>query len=300
MPHLRLHAGAEFVAGDYVTFAILGRASIDDVKVEMRVNRAFSYAAGDIIETPPLDRTLSDGWHLFSQTVKIVNSPVDSEDLNFRFEFSGSGTTAFDLHLARPQVFIPTSPLILRDYINGTIADDSMIASLLGVGDEWTATMVWRPETGFYNLDAAEVMPICHLEATDGSYIDVFYNQTESRWEATNGTDTIFSADTIEPYFNDCIHVGVVGDTAGTKVYIYDPVNGLISFGNGTTAEVDTQLSFIRTCSSNTAVGEGSTANIRGFDSKLIAGDVSDVFDSVNDLEPAESTCGYRSRYEGR
>jgi hypothetical protein len=100
-------------------------------------------------------------------------------------------------------------------------------------GNAWTASFTWHP--GFiWRQSRAGNIGIATIRDEQGTNLDVYWSQSDQKYYVTNYVDILVSTQTYTPALYDNVNVAIVGTSAGTRIYIFDPVNGLISLGEGT------------------------------------------------------------------
>lgn len=291
-PRIRGHLGVTPSVGDFVTYTFWMRFSdnwpeADNISLRMWGHTGTTEGTEfEAITAVSRGEHLFGGWDQFSVTGKIL-AAFGSEDLYANLVVGNLGYTEDQyVYIDCVSVYVNSSgpdtyhPLTVDD----TVADYSEV-DLVGVGNDYTVSFVWFPDTGYYNIQTGNIA-IGRIEGVDDSYIDLYWKQSDSKFYAHDGTDTaIASTETYRPQFLDCIKVAVVGDLAGITVYVNDPLNGTITFGDGTDNALSSQPDVFRTAMNDSDYGMGSYARVRGFDTKLSSGDVTAVFNMVRPLD---------------
>jgi hypothetical protein len=279
-PRIRTHLGYTPQDGDFVTMSAWVKCDKPDIRVHPRIKLYGSAVEDTDVDTITYTAHVQEvgEWYYMEQMVKVLSNFV-AQDFALMIEVLDSNAAVTNIYIDNVQYVVGAAPLSLRDFNRDEIADDMSIASMVGLGDAFTVSCVWRPETHIDNL--LDDVPICRLEGVDGGYLDVYWDQSDGKYYATNGTGTISSTETVEPGLHDTVQVAIAGDTTGSTVYISDPLNGIITFGDGSTQGLGSSPSDLKTAKNISTFGYGTFADIRGFDSVLNAADISDIFDSV-------------------
>lgn len=281
-PRIRAHLGYTPQDGDFVTMSAWVKIDNPNIRIHPRLKLYSATEDVHIDSVTYTARVAEVGeWIYMEQVVEILQTFV-TEDFALMIEVLNSDAEVTNFYIDNVQYIVGTSPLSLRDFNRDEIADDMSIASMVGLGDEFTVSCVWRPETHIHNLLAD--VPICRLEGVGGGYLDVYWDQSDGKYYVTDGSTPIASTETVEPGLHDTVQVAIVGDSTGTIVYISDPLNGIVVLGDGSGSPLTSQPSVLKTAKNISTHGYGTFANIRGFNSKLTENEVSEVFNSLSDL----------------
>lgn len=103
-------------------------------------------------------------------------------------------------------------------------ADCAMIYPLSDKSVAFTSEFAWMPKSGF--LEWFGDIPIATWVASDGSHIDLFWQQSTGKIGITNGTDTALSAVAYPFEHMDCYMVSLSSDGDATVITITEPFNG--------------------------------------------------------------------------
>jgi hypothetical protein len=223
---------------------------------------------------------LPGGWERAECKAKILADFSGTDDIAMQIYIAGTYATDAHLYIDCVQYYVNGNPITMRDYSEDAVADDMSVVSLLGTGTTYTASWVWWPLSGYYDYQSG-TLPIGRIEGANGSYLDVYWNQADKKYKATDGTTTIASTATYTPFFYDCIKFAVVGDGNGVTVYVNDPLNGTISFGNGSSCPLTAQPMVFKAGKNNSAYGFGAYTYVRTSNTELDASGITMLFDSV-------------------
>jgi hypothetical protein len=284
-PKIRTHLGYTPLKDDYIT-------AVAYVKENTNWLPAYHYAicfmfyavAEDVnLDTMPASTNNSrvpGGWERMECKAKILGDFNSTADIAMRIMISGTYVTDSSLYIDCVQYYVNGNPITMRDYSEDAVADDMSVVSLLGTGTTYTASWVWWPLSGYYDYQSG-TLPIGRIEGANGSYLDVYWNQADKKYKATDGTTTIASTATYTPFFYDCIKFAVVGDGNGVTVYVNDPLNGTISFGDGSSCPLTAQPVVFKAGKNNSAYGFGAYTYVRTSNTELDASGITMLFDSV-------------------
>lgn len=161
--------------------------------------------------------------------------------------------------------------------------DETGVFPLCGVGDAFTVAFEWHPKAAHDEFLAD--IPIATFTGSDGSYLNLYWEQSSEQIKLTDGTDTIASPENTYPFmFADYIRFAVVSGNIGSILYIQDPVNGMIGIGDGDDVRLGAEPVLLRLGTSNSAgdFGCGCFCNIRAWDSTLSSSDIAEAFACVD------------------
>lgn len=159
-------------------------------------------------------------------------------------------------------------------------ANEVATGSLVGLGPEFTTTFEWKPL--FSSREWHGNMPIATW--TDGQeHIDLYYDHSNSKFVATDGTNTAMTAQTFSWEHPDSIKFAFTNMAGDFRLSVQSPLNGLehVLTDNGNTMLGSPIAITFGTDSLQTNYGHGLIADIKHFDSALTVSEIQQLFDLV-------------------
>jgi hypothetical protein len=155
-------------------------------------------------------------------------------------------------------------------------ADEYAYQSLAGLGQQFTTTFEWRPE-----LSSREWHRDIYIASwSDGNNsIDLYYDQSESRFTATDGNNTATTTKTFTWEHLDSIKFAFTNMVGGFRLSVETPLSGSehVSSG-GTLLGSPTEVKF-GTNNAGSGYACGLIATVRHWDRDLAASEVEMVWD---------------------
>jgi hypothetical protein len=276
--------------GDIMTFSLWMKAA-DTWPGKYSVDILLKYggdAASKVSYNYLQGRLFAAGcWRKYVMKVEVTDSFTGADNLALMLRFYRNGaTTTNDATVYVDCLQVTYSPN--RFYSSSTFqvggterVDESMILPLCGTGDVFTTTLEWQPKSR--RTDFLADIPIATWLGADGSYLNLFWEQSSGLIKLTDGTGTIASVGMTYTFrFADYIRFGLVSDPNGSVLHVQDPANGTVIVGDGTNVKLTAEpiLLELGTDENENDFGCGCFCNIRVWAQKLSEQEIAEVFDS--------------------
>jgi hypothetical protein len=164
-------------------------------------------------------------------------------------------------------------------------ADEFGICALHDIGEQFTISFEWQPKAG--HAEFARDLAIACLMGSDGSYLDLIWDQSENRFVLVDANgDTATSAKaTYQFQHNDFARFAITSDGTDSILYIQDSLNGFEIVKPDTSDSVSlTGVPIAVKLGTNHAgnlCSSGCVSNVRVWDLPLGESDIIKVFDKV-------------------
>jgi len=163
-------------------------------------------------------------------------------------------------------------------------ADEYATAPMTELGSNYSVSFDWLPQSS--DREFTTNVYIASIVGNDGSYIDLLYDKTNSKFKMIDDSnDTVSTSDTYTWEHPDFIRFCITSDGTNSKFYIETSLNSRETV-NLTAVNLTSSPSYLKlsTDYSGTDFGCGVFANIRMWDVELSASDVNDVFNTVGPM----------------
>jgi hypothetical protein len=161
-------------------------------------------------------------------------------------------------------------------------ADEFAFFPLMGLPKRFSLAFNWRPDCGSDEWHADFL--IATIIAIDGSYLELFWDQSEKEFFITDGINREILDSGGQGVWEppDIVKFAIVCDGHQTNLYVENSVNGVTSVtgSNGCTL-TDLPASILLASNSDRSIlGCGLFSSIKAWDSELSAVDVNEVFNN--------------------
>jgi hypothetical protein len=166
-------------------------------------------------------------------------------------------------------------------------------------GATFSSTLVWRPYCGY--LDLGVDIPVATWISRDGSYIYLKWQQADSKFVLTDGTNSVSSANAYTFQKFDTVRIGLVTDGTNSTLYIGSNVIAATGDANyetvaGTNVNMGIPTSlYVGTNNDATVFGTGLFTQMRIWGEALTEANIAESFSTLSGMSAAV----YRSRYSG-
>ena len=245
-------------------------------------------------------------WQKVTITAKCTNGTWSTGGLRARLIIRGDVHGGADpnavLYVDDVLVTYSTSLWYTGDYqVGGTARTaEAAILPLSGLDGSYSVGFEWTPETPSRALAAD--LPIATIQAQDNSYIYLFYDQSESKFAITDGsqTRTMATADTFELF--DAVKFLITFNGTTASLYTESSKGGALSVTTGDTVNLGSVPAYIAlsTNGDRSSYGSGLFSYIRAWDSDVNA-ESADIFDLTGDEKRTYGEYKFnrnRSRYD--
>jgi hypothetical protein len=271
--------------GDYICFSLWVKAASSWPE---QADFSVSYVNSTNIDYHGAQVQLNEEWQRVVIWGKCTGTPSSALKGKFRLDAKGytGSFSDFEWYIDGLQVvYFPDLHYSGAWQKGGTArADELAVFPLIGLSHPFTLSLTWLPDCGSseWHTDC----PIATIVGLDGSYLELFWDQSENEFSITDGisTEIIDSNDMGVWEHPDMIKFAAICDGFETDLYIENSVNGIASVIGSNGCTLTDLPAYIILASNNdrTILGCGLFPTIRAWDLKLSQSDISEVFDSVN------------------
>jgi hypothetical protein len=287
--------GLDLTAGDFFTctgWVKKGAGWPDSYSIGSSARLGTAVEGTDVDTSFAYYPLSTDGWQQISGVVECLEGYADE---TFAGRFWVAGATLNDntescFYLDDVTYTYHTDLTTeLEPFVQGVQQAEYQLGSALGAGTAWSISFLWYPE--FYSVQArAGEIGICQILGADGSYIDLTWKQSDQKFYAKNGTDTLVSTETYAPMGYDTVRVGIVSDGSGIKIFLHDPINGyLTDMGDLTDCGLTAQPAQVRLGYTTSYYGYGSFARLRVWDERLDDTEMATAFNTIGNLKRSKT-----------
>jgi len=271
--------------GDYICFSCWVKAAPcwpEEAKFRVMFENStnIDYHSGSV--------ALNEAWQRVVLWGQCIGTPLSSLKGKFWLDANGYAGSYSDLKYyidGVQMVYFPDMHYSGAWQKGGTPrADESAALPLTGLSHPFTLSLNWWPDCGSreWHTDC----PIATVVGLDGSYLELFWDQSESEFSITDGTHTeiIDSSGMCVWEHPEMVKFAIVCDGYETELHIENSLNGISSAvcSNGCTLTDLPAYIVLASNNDRTILGCGLFSTIRAWDLELSPTEVKEAFDTVD------------------